>query len=75
MQEVPSSVYFSYEDSQLLEIYEHIGKATTSDQAGTAVEGTVCEVFMVCFEFDILNMMIVIMMMMVMIEVIMMVTD
>lgn len=38
-QEVQSSVYFTYEDSQLLEIYDHIGKATTSDQASSAVEG------------------------------------
>ena len=38
-QEVQSSVYFSYEDLQLVQIYDHIGKATTSDQAGSAVEG------------------------------------
>ena len=38
-EEIQSSVYFAHEDSELLQIYQHIGKATTSDQAGSAVEG------------------------------------
>ena len=40
-EEIQSSVYFAHEDSELLQIYQHIGKATTSDQAGSAVEGVV----------------------------------
>jgi endonuclease III-like uncharacterized protein len=38
-EEIQPAVYFTQEDSELLQIYEHIGKATTSDQAGSAVEG------------------------------------
>jgi hypothetical protein len=38
-EEIQPSVYFTEEDSELLQIYDHIKKATTSDQAGSAVEG------------------------------------
>lgn len=40
-EEIQPSVYFAQEDPELLQIYDHIGKATTSDQAGSAVEGLV----------------------------------
>ena len=41
--EVPVAVYFAYEDRELTEIYKDIETAITSDQAGSAFEGTVCE--------------------------------
>ena len=48
-EEIQSSVYFAHEDSELLQIYQHIGKATTSDQAGSAVEGGLSDI--VLFKF------------------------
>ena len=44
-EEIQPSVYFTEEDSELLQIYDHIKKATTSDQAGSAVEGGVFFMF------------------------------
>jgi len=38
--EVPVAVYFAYEDKELTEIYKDIETAVTSDQAGSAFEGT-----------------------------------
>ena len=38
--EVPVAVYFAYEDKELSEIYKDIETAVTSDQAGSAFEGT-----------------------------------
>jgi len=37
---VPVAVYFAYEDKELTEIYDDIKTAVTSDQAGSAFEGT-----------------------------------
>ena len=37
---MPVAVYFAYEDKELTEIYDDIKTAVTSDQAGSAFEGT-----------------------------------
>lgn len=39
-QSVPVSVYFAYEDDYLEDLHKHIQVAVTSDQAGSAFEGT-----------------------------------